>query len=533
MWKLLKTKPLLLWEKSIYGGLILGLVGAYFWRTFQPSQAVVPMTIGQPEYETVMPNISESFASQKFIGRVVSHSFAMIHPRREGIVRDILVDTGDTVSAGQIVAYLFPSGVEGQSASVISRAAAELQSAQEALATVRSVSTEIVEMAQKNVDILQVSDVGERSKLEQQYDNARTVMTQEVQNLRRIFIGNDRRTEYVSQILGDFGNTLLSQKVFNKFKEVERLLETEVPDTEVSPTFSRIEELLSQTEQLYRSAKPSSQMSAEVIEQRIRGIQAGQTKILAAEASLDNALLTLQTANQNVNLVSSQAENSLTSAKSRVDMARAAYQNVLSGSGNIQVISPFSGTIVSRGVDVGEMVKPDQMMFEILGAQTSLGQESSDEVQFDVSEEFLSGIQEGDTVQVNIPEKEESFSATVTRKSAALDSKSNMAQIHAEIEDGTLPHNMRVMVLLTQDESPVLSVPSSVLKRRGNENFLWVVIDGKPYHVSVEILAEDGEMSDIVAPLLTLQSHIIAEPSVRLWRVSKPLESIINPVTDD
>ena len=533
MWKLLKTKPLSPWEKGIYGILILGLVGAYFWRIFQPSQAVVPMKMEQPEYETILPKISESFASQKFIGRIVSHSFAMIHPRREGIVRDILVDTGDTVSAGQVVAYLFPPGVEGQSASAISRAAAELQSAQEALATVRAVSTEIVEMAQKNVDILQISGASERSKLEQQYDNARTVMTQEVQNLRRIFIGNDKRTEYVSQILGTFGNTLLSQKVFNEFKEVERLLGTKIPNTEVSTTLSRIEELLAQTEELYRSAKSSSQMSAEVIEQRIRGIQAGQTKILAAEAGLDNALLALQTANQNVNLVSSQAENSLTSAKSRVDIARAAYQNVLSGSGNIQVTSPFVGTIVSRGIDVGEMVMPGQMMFEVLGAQTSLGQKSSEEVQFEVSEEFLGEVEEGDSVQVIVPGKEESFSATVTRKSSALDSKSNMAQVHAEIEDGSLPHNTRVMVLLIQEESPVLSVPSSVLKRKGNENFLWVVVDENPYHVPVEILAEDGELSDIIAPGVTRESNVIAEPSVRLWRTSEPMESVLNPLEDD
>lgn len=533
MWKLLKTRSISRWEKGIYGCIFVALVGVSFWRMFRTSPVVEPMTMSQPEYVTITPKISESFASQKFIGRVVSNSFAMIHPRREGIVRDILVDTGDDVAAGQVVAYLFPPGVEGQSASAISRAAAELQSAQEALATVQSVSNEIVEMAQKNVDILQVSGASERSKLEQQYDNARTIMMQEVQNLRRIFIGNDQRTEYVSQILGNFGNTLLSQKVFNEFKETERLLETKIPNEDVSSMLSRIEELLSQTEQLYRSAKPNLQMSEAVIEQRIRGIQAGQTKILAAESGLDNALLTLQTANQNVNLVSSQAENSLTSAKSRVDIARAAYQNVLSGSGNISVTSPFSGTIVSRGIDVGEMVMPGQMMFEIIGAQTSLGQESAEEVQFHISEEFLSGIQEGDTVQVTVPGKGESFSATVTRKSEALDSKSNTAQIHVEGEGLELPHNTRVLVLLTQEESPILSVPSSVLKRKGNENFLWVVVDGNPYHVLVKILAEDGELSDILAPGMTLESNIIAEPSVRLWRTSEPLESIINPSEDD
>ena len=54
-----------------------------------------------------------------FAGEFIRNDVASIYPRRESLVKDILVDIWDEVYAGQTLAILFEPGVEGQSASNI------------------------------------------------------------------------------------------------------------------------------------------------------------------------------------------------------------------------------------------------------------------------------------------------------------------------------------------------------------------------------------------------------------------------------
>ncbi|MCB9798551.1 HlyD family efflux transporter periplasmic adaptor subunit [Candidatus Nomurabacteria bacterium] len=65
-------------------------------------------------YKTVQP---KKLSDDKIllIGSVLSNESASIFPRRSGIVGDILVDIGDQVQKGQVLAYLLPEGVENQS----------------------------------------------------------------------------------------------------------------------------------------------------------------------------------------------------------------------------------------------------------------------------------------------------------------------------------------------------------------------------------------------------------------------------------
>lgn len=65
-------------------------------------------------YKTINP---KKLSDDKvlLIGTVLSNESASIFPRRSGIVGDILVDIGDPVKKGEVLAYLLPEGVENQS----------------------------------------------------------------------------------------------------------------------------------------------------------------------------------------------------------------------------------------------------------------------------------------------------------------------------------------------------------------------------------------------------------------------------------
>lgn len=71
------------------------------------------------EIPTVNPVERKNANSLMLVGQVISNESAMIYPRREGIVKDIYVDIGDTVQAGEVIGTLFPRGVEGQADAIV------------------------------------------------------------------------------------------------------------------------------------------------------------------------------------------------------------------------------------------------------------------------------------------------------------------------------------------------------------------------------------------------------------------------------
>lgn|GEM_PF-7000251 len=73
----------------------------------------------EKEIITVNPQERKNANSLLLIGEVRSNDVAKVYARREGIVKDIYVDIGDTVEAGEVIGTLFPRGVEGQSDDII------------------------------------------------------------------------------------------------------------------------------------------------------------------------------------------------------------------------------------------------------------------------------------------------------------------------------------------------------------------------------------------------------------------------------
>ncbi len=541
-------------EIGIYVLIVAVILGGYSLLNTGTKKSKIRNPKSEISFDTVHPQLSQSFSTQKLIGRVRSNSFAMIHPRREGIIKDILVDVGDTVEEGQTIAYLFPPGVEGQSSAQINKAYAQLVSAQEALKNAQQVAEDTVETSEKNLqktqillDNTQSSDSDKvRSQLSQSFDNAETVGTQSMQNMRRILFGTEQsRQVSATSVLGKFSNSIQKQEVFNIYEEAERaekifLAIENTDETSLLPYLDAVERLLTQAETLYRSAQISSSHTQSEIESHIATIQSNQRNILAAREKLDDTLLavkrlsvSLSQAEQNLELSKSKSQTSVDNAQNRLEVAQSAYQFVLAQSGHVRIVSPFSGIISQRFIDVGHMTMPSMALFEIADVDTSLGRETPLEVQFGLPEELIESVSIGDVVEISLPyQGTEILKATITRKSDSLNMRSRTIITHAVLEDGntSLLHNASVFVRVTNGTSPAFSIPTTSLKRRGNQYFVWVLDKtGSPRSLEVRVLAEDGERSDIKGNL-SLESDLISNPSVSLFRTSTPLEEkISNP----
>lgn len=88
--------------------------GLYLFQNSKTDQKTnVPQAFAK-EYKTITPKKLQD-EKKILIGKVLSHESARVFPRRSGVVEDILVDIGDRVTKGQVLAYLLPEGVENES----------------------------------------------------------------------------------------------------------------------------------------------------------------------------------------------------------------------------------------------------------------------------------------------------------------------------------------------------------------------------------------------------------------------------------
>ncbi len=75
----------------------MALAGVFIWQWSQtPDQLNFPKK--EKVWQTVPAKIAKDFSSLKIPGKVKSNQFAMIAPRRNGIIQDLLVDIGDKIT---------------------------------------------------------------------------------------------------------------------------------------------------------------------------------------------------------------------------------------------------------------------------------------------------------------------------------------------------------------------------------------------------------------------------------------------------
>lgn len=120
--------------------------------TEQRSDRPLQKSSEETNFQTLQPILISGSSSTILLGTVISNETANIYPRRDGIVEDVLVDIGDTVQKGQVVARLLPKGVEGQSAAAIAEKQARKVQAESDYSNAQFVAAESIANAQQRVD---------------------------------------------------------------------------------------------------------------------------------------------------------------------------------------------------------------------------------------------------------------------------------------------------------------------------------------------------------------------------------------------
>lgn len=170
------------------------------------------------------------------IGKVLSHLTANIYPRRAGIVKDIYVDIGDTVTENQVLGILLPQGVEGQSsASIAEKKAKELRDTSD-LKNAQLVSNAAIKNAEQNVHEKRVAlDNAEKNKeaiLSQVSTNIATTTEYEKSRVE----GSKQKIEVARANLQLTEESLEQQKILtkNQISQAENNISQTVSQAEIT-----------------------------------------------------------------------------------------------------------------------------------------------------------------------------------------------------------------------------------------------------------------------------------------------------------
>lgn len=553
---LLNQKPLLV---AITVLVVIGLSGALIWNSQTAKPGAHRLAKTKKTWQTVEAQRAKDFASIKLPAKAKSNQFAVISPRRTGIIQDLLVDIGDEVLKGQTIGSMLPEGVEGQSSAAINEASARLQKARAELAQAKGVATDAVSVATKqwretNLQAQTQTTLDQQTQVQlaEKKSEGLLVATQAWENTKLVLFGagNDRQSN--RRIRGNFSDTILKNQVENKADEIQQMEDSGQWDNPESASehLNHLESFLNQAESLYKNAQPSSQLGESTIVSNLGTIQAQQLRV----SQTKQAILALEEKSQQfsgvqaervageersrevLDLVQSQQNLSITQAEKNAEVALANYNAALVKSGHQSITSPFSGIITARMAEVGQSVTVSTPLFYLEGAQTARSQEALSEVHFSLPESWKNKVLVGDMITIKSLEGE-SFEGRIFRLSGqiSLDTNSLAATAtafkttqetttdQAELEVVTpinFTHGQSLFVYVTATDSQVFTVPNLALKKRSNQYFLWKMEDGSPQQIQVEVVAEDGEFSQVFSQELNAGDSIISNPSVTLFNKS-------------
>ncbi|MEK7591230.1 MAG: HlyD family efflux transporter periplasmic adaptor subunit [Patescibacteria group bacterium] len=528
-------------------------------------------------YALVSPVLVNNASTVVLLGTVISNETANIYPRRDGIVEDITVDIGDTVKKGQVVALLLPKGVEGESAAAISRKKAEKSKMETEYETAKNVAKQSLNKTHQEIDekreelaavLREQEGMIQRIALaavnvEQMQDQAFVIVRSARQTIERLLFGSNARTNinaYESNILPRLGVLQRETRYdiipfLNAMKKLEDAY-ANAPDATKEAlmrellaasqnTFSALHALIASTDGT-PIPLPGRDITIDPTEMTEEAHEA-QTMVLEAKEKWENALLMakelrasepelaaklrgeikegrsneaklitagLKTMEEELLFVASEQEQIVRIAEQGIHIADAELRMETVQSGNRQILSPFTGVVAKRFIEVGQIVMPSDPVFELTNVSTSLAKKAKAEIQFGLPENLLSAVNVGDTVQFFRQSNEEKmYEAIVTRKSPQVDAETYIIMVQARIpEDLHLPHRSSVRVRLMDEDRPVFRVPAAAVKREEEANYVWILEPDRqaPTQEAVTVIAEDGEFAEI-AGAITVESKIILD----------------------
>ncbi|MDQ6830692.1 MAG: efflux RND transporter periplasmic adaptor subunit [Gemmatimonadota bacterium] len=188
-----------------------------------------------------------------------------------------------------------------------------------------------------------------------------------------------------------------------------------------------------------------------------------------------------------------QAEARVNAAEARKRSAEAGLRMAEATNENTIIRAPFTGTVLRKDAEVGEVVAPSVGGGLTRGAVVTMADLSTLEVEVDVNEAYIGRIVGGRSARITLDAyPDTSFRGAVRQVVPTADRQRATVQVKVRIDDHDpriLPEMGAKVDFLAPDASratttgaapkPLIRVPAAAVKTDGGASVVWVVRDGQ------------------------------------------------------
>lgn len=170
------------------------------------------------------------------------------------------------------------------------------------------------------------------------------------------------------------------------------------------------------------------------------------------------------------------AQLALQTAQADVDRLTAARNQAASLLSQYNIVAPFTGTVVTRAVDPGQVVATSTVLFTLADLSHLRAEASIDEI-------YSAEMKRGLKAKLQPSGYSKTLDGEVSFVSPTVDSATGGRLIRVSIENGdglTLPIGLTVNLnIVVAEEASALTVPRSAIVTVGGEPGVYIVADGK------------------------------------------------------
>ncbi len=220
----------------------------------------------------------------------------------------------------------------------------------------------------------------------------------------------------------------------------------------------------------------------------------------------------LEDAQTQVQLLSAQ----LQSTRAQLALAQANFENT-------RVRAPFSGTVLRRDAEVGEIVAPSSAGGGLTRtAIVTMADLGTLEVEVDVNEAYIAQVRNGQPARITLDAyPDTSFTGRVRQVVPTADRQKATVLVKVSIldRDPRILSEMGAKVVFTSRDAVRQAaprrvlVPSNAVVRQGERSVVWVVESGAVRAVTVDVGPERGEQTEIRSGLSGGESLVLSPPA--------------------
>ncbi|REG78418.1 efflux RND transporter periplasmic adaptor subunit [Algoriphagus antarcticus] len=160
-------------------------------------------------------------------------------------------------------------------------------------------------------------------------------------------------------------------------------------------------------------------------------------------------------------------------AKNRKEGLERSLASVKTELSKAVIRAPFSGTIETVQVRLGELVQPGAAMFQFVG-------ESDLFIEADISESYVGVLAKGDSVDVSFPSIDQDIQTKVSAIGAIINPNNRTFKVEVYLPKIPLVKPNMISVLKIQDyeNNEAVTVPSYLILSDNRGDYVFVVVDG-------------------------------------------------------